>query len=71
MKTQNILPETIEMRAMNHINKGVEIIEAVKLAIEEELNFLASLYDGGFVSERGNKVTEIMSNRIWKKANGL
>lgn len=32
------LPETIEMRALAHMEKGVDPIEAVKLAFEEENN---------------------------------
>lgn len=37
---QQLLPITIEMRALAHMEKGVEVIEAVKLAFEEEENML-------------------------------
>lgn len=67
MKTQNIIPASIEMRAMKFISKGVDVIEAVKMAIEEEMNFLGSLYDGGFLSERGKKVNDIMMPIVYEK----
>lgn len=72
MTHTNILPATIEMRAIKFISKGFQVIEAVKMAIEEEHNMICSLItDAGFPSEKGKKVTEIMSSRIWRKHNNL
>lgn len=39
-KTDQLLPASIEMRALAYMAKGVEAIEAVKLAFEDEENTL-------------------------------
>lgn len=64
---KNPISETIEMRAIAHINKGVDVIEAVKLAIEEENDMICSLYESGFLSERGKRVADIMRPLVRKQ----
>lgn len=72
-----MLPKTIEMRALAHMEKGIEAIEAVKLAIEEENNtlFLAAhgvdMKTGRFRPDVKEAIQKEICQRVYNKINKL
>lgn len=71
MNTPQLLPLTIEMRAMAQLEKGVEPIEAIKLAFEEEENFLWLLMDvdmqRGTPTKVGEEVKSALCEIVYNK----
>lgn len=66
-----MLPESITMRALAHMENGLEPIEAVKMAIEEENNLiwlcLGVDMKTGFKSDVSKEVIDIMSQRVYDR----
>lgn len=71
MTTTNLLPASIELRAMKMIENGMDILEAVKAAILEENRMIDScLADGGFLSAKGKVANEYTANKFYNRVNG-
>jgi hypothetical protein len=66
---QDLLPKSITERALNFMAQGQEPIEAVKLAFQEEENFIASMLSGSFLSKKGHSVAAILSKSVYDKIN--
>lgn len=70
-----LLPKTIEMRALAHMEKGVEPIEAVKLAFEEENNTLwlaaygVDMKTGSMMTDVRDKVQGIICKSVYDRIN--
>jgi hypothetical protein len=76
-QTESPLPASIEMRALAHMAKGVEAIEAVKLAFQEEENTIW-LAAHGVDMETGRMRTDVqkelmqqMSKRVYNRINNI
>lgn len=66
----NLLPTSIEQRALRMIANGMDILEAVKEAIKEENRMIDSLIGGsGFLSERGQIANEYTANKFHNRIN--
>lgn len=65
--TTNILPASIEFRAIELILKGTDPIEAVKQALIDETNMIGSLINSNSkLSERGKIASDYLFNRYVK-----
>jgi hypothetical protein len=69
-----LLPESIEMRALAHMEKGVETIEAVKLAFEEEEHTIwllmgVDMKTGASCKQLSDDIVSAMSKTIYDRIN--
>lgn len=74
MPNEQLLPKTIEMRALTHMEKGVEAIEAVKLAFQEEENTIwllqgVDMGSGRMRKDIANEVVSTLCKRVYNKIN--
>jgi len=61
---KNLLPTSIEKRALDLIATGTDIIEAIKQALIEEQNMIGSLLDGSSnLTSRGEIARDEMFER--------
>lgn len=68
----NLLPASIEYRAIELMKNGFEPLEAVKRAIEIENSMIESLIgDGGFLTKKGKVANEYTANKFWNTVNGM
>lgn len=71
--SQQLLPKSIEMRALIHMENGVDAIEAVKLAFEEENNTLTlvglgvDFKSGRYMPEVKERVAKIMCEQVYNR----
>ena len=66
--TENILPASIEFRALNFMSQGMDAIEAVKQALIEETNFIGSLINSSSkLTSRGQIAADYTFNRVCRK----
>lgn len=64
---ENLLSPSVELRALELINKGVDVVEAVKQALINETNMIGSLINSNSrLSERGKVASEHLFNRYNK-----
>lgn len=61
------LPASVEQRALEFIDQGMEIMDAVKAAFEAEEKFIASLLGSNGLSKTGEQVAEVLSERVYHK----
>lgn len=66
-----MLPESIVMRAEAHILKGVDAMEAIKLAFEEEEKMIVSMLSGSYLNKKGQQVAEVLSRAVYNRINKL
>jgi hypothetical protein len=66
----NLLPASIEQRAIELIQNGFEPLEAVKRAIENENRMIDSLFGGSnYLTHRGKIANEYASDKFWNRIN--
>lgn len=65
----NILPASIELRAIELMKNGYEPLEAVKQAIINENNMISSCLNGSFLSEKGKVARDYIADRMYNTIN--
>ena len=68
--TDNILPKSIQERAIQNVISGMEPEEAIKKAFEQEEEFIYSLLGPcGNLSKIGNQVAEVICKDVYQRLN--
>ncbi|CAB5223722.1 hypothetical protein UFOVP387_3 [uncultured Caudovirales phage] len=60
---KNLLSKSIEERAINLIISGVEPLEAVKIAIEQEQKFISEMLEQ--TTERSKKAKQMICKNVY------